>query len=1223
MTTQTTSKYDSVTKFMKSYELNNLEEYYAVGGFENIENKNGEIEIFFKGGGIHIDNIINLCPDINNDSGYTSKPLSLESDMDWSPSMKHAYTTTFDNGRIALFSIYGNGINYIYENVNTEKERWSSVKTFPFPYDIEKTNIDDMQVKCIRSDNENIEGERIYILLVLNGKNDPNITVSLFDNPAVEDNSPHTVLVLANKEKLYNKKQRDCTNLILTGNTTKTAAIDYIVYNHKYQRKHFAYNRYTFHDESFTVKNYDDIDGDFESDIIKIDELTIIYAREKLEEKMRSYCNISTEDFHQYIISLNLDKENVSIRKIFSNQSIDKNITIKEKEIVNFKPSVDGNTHTHIFIKYNPEKSSGENKSELYHIEEYEKSPSGWSNPIMINQSVMEYNPISTESGEINVFLVDMNSDKNVYIRSMWSHNNDQWINSNITPGSKKVIKELSVYSSEISVKDKFGILLINEPVEISSSAQTKLIINGSTYFVEEDQKISIKTNMRGIFTITQPAENLGVTALSFTLPQRDPSPIAIRQYADVKDRLSKLTAQELKGAKDSKGNLLVPDLSTDNAESIVSSVKKCMEMADTVPKLRRTLKKEPHVGKYLTETLLQLETLQVPKQYQSWMLDLSNSTPIYRELNKDVHQKEIANVLNRGIIEWFGCIGDFIKNAINNIIDVVKIIVYSTPDGFKAIIHFVEDGIEKFFTAVIKVAIDAMNIASVVFNYIKLTVDKLIEWIGFVFDWDDILRTKEAISHILSLQKEFLTKSTGKVNNYVDNKFIHLQNEVNQSFDNCINTYKGKSIKDGYTQFQSLKNSYAPKDMDKALANNPLIDYLSNPNSHNELSKSLNVVQSRFISIDDDDGSQIKYVGEKIEAYADDFEDSDDMNALKALFHDSENTETFLSKRIEDILEILKNITNSAIKKITKLVDSIIAFVETAFSKFDTIMNEPLYIPFVSEMFKFITKSKKNPSMNDFLSLLIAIPTTILSKLILHRSLFPDEESVLQFKAEINITDLLKILNSIYNDNDSMVLIKNTGKTKRKKRSTINSSGFTATTLKWISAICTLLSGIFEGLRSALVMIKKFYPNNTLHTRISRFIKCFAVGIAAINVCCLLFSGSLDIYSVLLIATSLFMLVLSIAYIFASFYLAESEIYDTTFIVISSVFGVVILLATVYNMDQLDWWDRALGFIFAAWQLLDLVALSSAVNALAAAVAIQCLLGVVAGGIKIYKIVK
>ncbi|OKO98691.1 hypothetical protein [Xenorhabdus eapokensis] len=1075
-----------------------------------------------------------------------------------------------------------------------------------------------MQVKCIRADNENIGGERIYILLVLTGKNNPKIKVSLFDNPNIEDDSPNTVLVLADKERLYNKTQRDCTNLILTGNTPETAAIDYIVYNHKYQRKHFVYNRYTFNDGEFTIKNYDDIDGDFESDIIKIDGLAIIDAREKLEGKMRAYCRVSTKDFHQYIVSLNLDKENVSISKIFSNQSIDENINVNKKEIVNFKPLLYGNTHTSIFIKYNPEKSASIGKSKLYHIKECEESPSGWSNPAMINQSVMEYNPISNKSGEMSVFLVDINSDDNFYIRSMWSNDNDQWINFDITPGRKKVIKELSVYSSEISVKDKFGILLINEPVEISSSAQTKLIINGNTYFVGKDQKISIKTNMRGIFTITQPTENLGVTTLSFTLPQRDPSPVAIRQYADVKDRLSKLTAQELKEAKDSKGNLLVPDLSTDSAESIVSSVKKCMEIADTAPNLRRTLKKEPHVGKYLTETLLQLETLQLPKQYQSWVLDLSNNTPIYSELNKDMLQKERDNLLSLNLIEWFGSIGDFIKNAINKVIDVVKIIVHSTIEGFYAIIHFVEDGIEKIFKAVIKVALDAMNIASVIFNYIKLTVDRLIEWIGFVFDWDDILRTKEAISHILSLQKEFFTKATAKIKRTVDNELCRTKNEVNNIFDNLINTYKGKNINDGYNQVQSLKNSLSPKGMDKALANNPLLDYLYNPSSYNELSKSLNALQSRFISIDDDN-SQIEHVRETIDKYSDDFKNSDDMNAFNVLFNDIQNTESFLSKMIVNILGILKKLTSLAINSLTKLVDSIIVFVETAISKLYTIMNEPLYIPFISEIFKFITKSEKDPSINDFLSLLISIPVTILSKLILNKSLFLDKESVLQFKNETNITNLLEIVNSTYND--SVFPIQNTGKVKRKKISTTNSSGSTIA-LKWISAICTLLSGTCEGLRAGLLMAKSFYPENTILAKIKKVINCFVIGITSINICCQFFLGSLDTYSVIFIGISFLMLLLSIAYTVASFF--EDEVYDIPFIVISVILGLFILLLTILFWSQLSKLDIALSLLFATWQICDgTVLLKVAVPVLVASVAIQFILGVTAGAIKVVKIVK
>ncbi|PHM73851.1 hypothetical protein [Xenorhabdus kozodoii] len=1237
MTTQTTSTYDydSVTRFMKNYRLDNTGGHYAVDDFEAIENKDGQIEIFFQSVGDN-ENIINMYPDANY-SGYGSEKLPITINNNYN--IKNIYLTTFDNGRIVVFYINGDCISYIYENKNTGRERWIlGDEKFALAKDIyDEENgigftINEIRIKTIiMDDREVIEISPIYYS---NPKKE-------FDNTVNSNNRKNII----NKSKI-NKAGDNCkkilnftnektdgpninyemialsaigaeTNSILIGNTYDTLTDFNITY---------AYDpKYVFICHSFSVENRNDShayyyseDSILDSKIEKIEKLKSIEYYDNGEVKSKIYCKIYTEELHQYIVSLRIDGDRVLVDKVIS--EIDLNITPKGRDIFDFKISLDSKNRTHLFLDYNEDKRRL-HESILYHMMEDDNSPTGWSDPTRINTQVMSYdntvyNTLSVISGGINVFFVDKN---NTFIRSMWSLENDQWIDSNITPGSKTVTKEFSVYSSEISVKDKFGILLINEPVEISSSAQTGLIINGSTYFVEKDQKISIKTNIRGVFTITQPAENLGVAALSFTLPQRDPSPVAIRQYADVKDRLSKLTAQDLKDAKDSKGNLLVPDLSTDSAESIVSSVKKCMEMADTAPKLRRTLKKEPHVGKYLPETLLQLETLQAPKQYQSWMLDLNNNTPIYRELNKDMHQKEIDNLLDFDPIEWFGSIGDFIKNGMDKVIDVLKIIADSTADGFSVTIHFVEDGIEKFFTAVIKVALDAINIASVIFNDIKLTTDKLIEWIGFVFDWDDILRTKEAISHILSLQKEFLTKSTEKIKRTVDNTLSSTKNKVNKVFDDLINTYQGKSVNYGYNQVQSLKNNFSPKGMDKALANNPLFDYLYNPINYNKLSESLNAVQSRFISIDNDN-SPADQVREAIDKYTDDFKNSDDMNSLNVLFSDTQNTESLFSKMIADILGILKNLTTLAINGLTSLVDSVISFVETAISKLYTIMNEPLYIPFISEIFKFITKAEKDPSMNDFLSLLLAIPITILSKLILNKSLLPDKESVLNFKTEINITDLLEIVNSTYND--SMIITQNTGKTKRKKRSTTKSSG-SKNVLKWISAFCTLFSGFVEGLRAgSLIIAETTYPNNTRLSTIKKFINCFAIVINATNIICQLLLGSLDAYSALLIAMSFFMLVLLIIYTVASFF--EKNAYDIHFIVLSIIFGSCIFFLTFFYMKQLSGLDITISFLFAAWQILDgTVLLRVAPPVSIASVAIQCLLGITAGGIKIVKIVE
>ncbi|MDC9580755.1 hypothetical protein PSI15_04085 [Xenorhabdus sp. PR6a] len=1177
MTTQNKSNcnYSSVTKFMKNYGLDNDAEYYAGGGFEIIENKKGGIEIFFLGGG-KIDNIINMYPDVNSHSGYSSEQLPLSTEV-ISPRIKDTYATKFDKGRIALFSMHNNRIDYIYENVNTEKERWSSVKTINFPPYIKEEMIYDIQVNHLELDDG---GEGIIINLIKNDGYDKNDDYNkiVLSVDKIEDNEPKVEPNIIDNKWLYDERYSECSNVISTGNTIRTAAIEFIKYDKKHQEKSFSYVKYLWKKGDITRKDYDGQDGKFDSDITNIDGLISIDDG----KKRRTYCKVSTVNSHQYIISLNVEDDKVSISKIFSDQSI--NLDTKKNQIINFSASLDEQKNTHLFIKYgNDTEMYG--KGALYHMMENNKSPSGWGDPVLINQSVMSYIPLSTTSGNINVFFVDNVVDHNFFIRSMWSLENNQWINSNITPGKPEVIKEFTSYSTELYVKDKAGFPLVNEPVEISSSTQTQLVVNGDIYFIDEDEKISIETNMRGSFTIVQPAENLGVAALSFTLPHRDFSPVAIRQYADIKNRLSKLTGQELKNAKDSEGNPLLDNISSDAADHIVQSVRRCMEIADAAPKLRSTLKKEPHVGKYTTETLRQLETLQVSKQYQPWMLDLSKNTPIYRELSEEELQEKVANLFS--LSEWFSSIGDFILNVKNEVFKIIDITTRALSDGVEVIFKFFENGVEKIFNAVVKSVQDALNIASSIFDYIKLTTEKIVEWIGFVFDWDDILRTKEAVSHVLSLQKGFFIGATEKARHAVDKGLKDIKDGINNSFDKIIDQYKDKNVGYYYYQIESFKNknSKLSENMNSVFSNNFLLDHVLNYSVNNDFESSLNVNQLQFA---------VNYGDESIEnwknqatKYSNGFSNSDAVRSLGEKLAKYGDIDAILSMTMKDVLEIFKLLINAAMKGITELFDSTMKVVEIIIGKYSDLIEIPLDIPFVSMFFKFITKNEKNPSINDLISLIIAMPVTILSKIILNKKLFPDKDSVLQFKKEINLTRLLDIINS--KDNNSTGLIKHIGEVQSKKNTKADEPYIIA--LKIISAVCTALSGMIEGLRVAAFMFEEAYPSDRL-TTIKTYIKYFSALISTINVICSAFYSFKDPFSAILLVFNCIRSVILICFIMVE--ISSPYVDDEMILSLNVIFGLIIFMFSLILglFSKQNWTDIVLGCLSGLWLSLGVVAL-------------------------------
>ncbi|PHM55822.1 hypothetical protein [Xenorhabdus sp. KK7.4] len=1239
MTTQKKLMFNStsITKFMKNYEMENNNEHNINDNLETIENRNGEIEVFYQEVGNNV-NVINMYPNANGGeySGYSSKKIPIEINNDYN--IKNIYLTTFDNGRIVVFYINGDYIKYIYENEETDGERWvSSEKKYHLPkyhYDNDGVEyiINEMSIKTIEMDGkEVIEISSNYFNIkkqfhnTVNSNNRKNIINKSKINK-VDDNFKKSLNITNEKAGEPNinfdiilstitKEGHEVTNSILIGNNYDELInfnIIYDTYNSDYM---FICHIFSMKYKVDSYAYYFAEDCILDGKIKKIEKLKQIEYSYNGKKKSKIYCKIYTEYLHQYIVSLRIDGDRVLVDKVISEKDL--NITPKGRDIFDFKLSLDSKNRTHLFLDYNEDKSRI-HESVLYHMMEYNNSPKGWSEPTRINTQVMSYDntaysTLLSISGGVNVFFVDKN---NTFIRSMWSRENDQWIISDITPGIEKSIKEFFSYSTELYIKDKAGFPLTNEPVKISSSAQTKLMINGDTYFLGEYQEIEIKTNARGSFIIIQPAEQLGVAALSFTLPQRDPSPVAIRQYADIKKRLSTLTGDELINAKDSEGNPLLPNkIKKKVADSVVDGVKKCMELVDTAPKLRSTFKKDIHVGKYLTETLRQLETLNVPEQYQPWMLDLSAGIPIYRELNEKDIQDKLTNLF--GLPEWFGDIGDFILNVKNKIFEIGEFVVNEYGKAVKCTFTFFEEGVKKIFNAVVKFASDALNLASEIFNSIKLTIDKIIEWIGFVFDWKDIMRTKKAISHLLSMQKGALTGMIEKEGGEFEG-ILRKSNEIdNNDLDKVIKCLEGKNVSyyNSKMELYESKNNNIYKDIEQAFSNNFLLEKFikSNNNDIVMLSNENQVgllVDSSHKSIDDFIKNTEEYSGK--------FLKSKEYKSVCDKLTKHQDIDSILSMTMIEVFNSLKSLMDEGIKYVIGLFKSVMEIIKSIVDKFYSFMDTPLEIPFVSKFFKFITNTENNPSLNDFLSLIIAIPTTILSKLVLGTQLFSNEESILKFKKEISLNKFLDIINP--KDNHLTVLTKCISKIQNEKY-TKDSENIKI--LKILSTSFSFLSSILGILRVFAFTFSK-NSGGTLQKFSMGIINIADASISTINLIITAFYSFNSGFSLIIWIFYLFLTLISLLCgLILVFYinLSDPEVVALnilTFVgnIICGLFIFIITIVFVF-VESLFWMDAVLGISFGIGKIISVGTLMD-IRVVVITLGLQFSLGILGACIKL-----
>lgn len=73
----------------------------------------------------------------------------------------------------------------------------------------------------------------------------------------------------------------------------------------------------------------------------------------------------------------------------------------------------------------------------------------------------------------------------------------------------------------------------------------------------------------------------------------------------------------------------------------------------------------------------------------------------------------------------------------------------------------------------VVKTAEEAWKAIYWVFKQVLKVVEKIIDWIGFIFDWGDIQKTHQSIVHVtkglLETAPNYVDSMTGKVNSFFD----------------------------------------------------------------------------------------------------------------------------------------------------------------------------------------------------------------------------------------------------------------------------------------------------------------------------------------------------------------------------------------------------------------------------------------------------------------------
>lgn len=582
------------------------------------------------------------------------------------------------------------------------------------------------------------------------------------------------------------------------------------------------------------------------------------------------------------------------------------------------------------------------------------------------------------------------------------------WRNEQVDVAVDRTVETIKAFSTVLTFSDAALAPALFENVQITSSALTGVYLNGEAYALDSTTPLSAMTNAAGQIVLTTTTDSLATATFSVTadfLPG-DHS-IELRQNADVQGQLRTVTSDELLKATRSDGSLLLQGqyATPDVAAALQQAVNNAMSLAEPPPApsggqpvaLRNVQTRAGihHPGP--VQRLGALHHASIPIQH--WELDMTAGVPAYREHTAASIAPRFSGSAASSSWSW----GDLWDAVESGVIELGKLFVSTVLDPAKQFVQQVIAKIEDFagnvlWEGAVSLLEQAFDIAEGVFNTVKVFFEDLFEWLAFLFDWDDILRTKAAIEHSLEQFIPFIQTAVEAVKNQAVGYIDTLKGDIEEYFQAAITNLGGTTI------LGKQQADQQPDDSVRATAPHNIVfsGFINNATSAPPVSGGATppLAESVLGSLE----SLITTLG----TYAEQWESVQAFeNAFTYFGQIGDNPDRFLELALSGLLSIAEGIALLALDTVGTIVGLIFDGVNAVLGGVLALLRAPWDIPWVSDLYAQVTGGSTLCTL-DLLSLIIAIPGTVLYKVIYKAAPFPADTDVAAFAAAFTTQSLV-----------------------------------------------------------------------------------------------------------------------------------------------------------------------------------------------------------------------
>ncbi|PEN09153.1 hypothetical protein CRI93_00005 [Longimonas halophila] len=364
---------------------------------------------------------------------------------------------------------------------------------------------------------------------------------------------------------------------------------------------------------------------------------------------------------------------------------------------------------------------------------------SSWSVPVPLLSRIEKMSPyINVTHGGNTIFA----SGKDKLVRITRDPTTQVWTTDRITlpaPPEQPSISFKS-YTTTIQVTDEEGLPQSQVTLSLSASQQTAVYING-LYYTVGTEPVHVQTTSLGSVTIVEATDTLSGT--TFTVSAGGSHAVTI---TPMKEPFKKLTALDTPDKLTSatvtkKDGQTAPLVSSDASESNLKTV------ANGLKNLKSSYN-------------------QVTAASRSMDVGMALATPTMGGFAAPA--PVTAESLGEDIAVAVGDLFQWLETGVDAVVDIVE-------DAANEVWHFVAQIGDTVYRALLDSVEAVVGAMEWVFKAVETAVEDLVRFVEFLFEWDDIRRTKEVFHNLI---KRFLQSQVAGIND-VKNGLDHAIEEV------------------------------------------------------------------------------------------------------------------------------------------------------------------------------------------------------------------------------------------------------------------------------------------------------------------------------------------------------------------------------------------------------------------------------------------------------------